>query len=301
LLLALLPALARAEAVALDMSACAAPEPEQVRALLALELHARLLKPDDLVPASALHVAVRCSADEARLALPDRAVERVLDLASVPSELRARLLALSIAELLQQAVPAPGAAPPALAPPPPPAPATPAPARAKAPQLPRFLLWGGLEASATPLFALGGSLLFRLRILRLFAWSSALGFSQGRVSIDRGKLRVQSVALRTGPALLLENAHGSLQLGLGARLGWLGLRGEPADADAVAAQSFNSWSVGPAGFTGGALRLGRRAVIALELELAHTLRRVRADVEGGGARTLGALHTSAVLGAGATW
>jgi hypothetical protein len=137
--------------------------------------------------------------------------------------------------------------------------------------------------------------------LRLLAWSSAGAFTQGRLSIDRGKLRVQQVALRTGPALLLENERGSLQLGAAARLGWLSLTGEPSDAGAVRAAGFQTWSVAPAVFAGGALRLGKYAVIALELELAHTLRRVRADVQGGGARTLSALQTAAVLGAGVLW
>jgi hypothetical protein len=112
---------------------------------------------------------------------------------------------------------------------------------------------------------------------------------------------VQSAALRTGPALSFERGPGALLLGLGARVGlWL-LRGQPDDqADTVGAK-FRSAYVGPALFAGGSVRLGKHALIALELELAYTMRRVKADVVGGGATTLGAWRTSAVLGAGAVW
>jgi hypothetical protein len=298
---------AAADVIALDLSACASPPATEVRALLALELRERLLPEAAAEPAAAEHVLVVCDEARAQLTLREQGRVRTLALSSVQPELRARLLALAIAELLQQpgearaasaARPSEAAEPATEAPPPPSAAAAPRPAP---PALPRFALWAGLEVSATPVFALGGSLSFRARLWRLLAWSSAFAFTQGTRAIDRGELRVQSNALRTGPALLLEDPRGALQLGLGARVGALRLRGVPDDRAQTESAEFRSWYVGPALFAGGLLRLGRRAILALELELAYTMRRVRADVEGGGALTLGPWRASAVLGAGAAW
>lgn len=298
---------ARAEGVVLRMDECATPAPDEVRRLLALELRERLLAQDAPPSDDTLQVSVRCTQDEASIALPGDAEPRRLSLASVPLEHRARLLALSIAERLQRPPPKPAE----VAPEPKPAPAA-APLRrdaraearpviASATRLPRFALWAGAEVGATPLWAFGASLQFRARLLRLFGWSSALGFTQGTLAIDRGSLRVQSTALRTGPALLLESARGSLHVGLGARLGFLTLTGLPDDGALTRRAQFRTWYLAPAAFAGGLLRLGKYALLGLELELTHTLRRVRADVEGGGARTLGGLRLAGVLGAGATW
>jgi hypothetical protein len=293
---------AGAEVIALDLSACASLPASDVRALLALELRERLLPEGAPEPAAVQHVSVSCDQSRARLRLRELGTERELALSSVQPELLARLLALSIAELLQQ----PGAQTTQTAPlPAPAAPAAPSASRPVPPSrpeaLPRFALWAGIELSATPLFALGGSVSLRARLWRRLAWSSAFAFTQGTGDIDRGALRLQSNALRTGPALLLEDRRGALQLGLGARVGALRLRGEPEDSAETESAEFRSWYVGPALFAGGTLRLGTHAILALELELAYTMRRVRADVEGGGARTLGPWRTSAVLGAGATW
>jgi hypothetical protein len=309
-LLAGLAGSAHAQSVALDMTACVTPTPEDVRRLLRLELRDRLLALDAAPAPDTQQVEVRCTEHEAHIALAPDAETRRLALGSVPLEHRARLLALSIAELLQRPE-ARGAATTGAGKAATPAAARPAPVRdvpklmeSRAPAselLPRYALWVGAEVGVTPLWAFGASLQFRARLLRMFAWTGAYGFTQGKLAIDRGDLEVQSNALRTGPAFLVERARGSFHAGLGARLGFLRLRGKPDDAALTGGTQFRTWYVAPAVFAGGLVRLGRYALLGLELELTHTLRRVRADVEGGGARTLGALRVAGVLGAGATW
>ena len=302
-----LAAAARAESVALHMTECETPAPDDVRRLLRLELRERLLASDAAPSADTQQVVVRCSEHEAHIALAPAAETRRLALGSVPFEHRARLLALSIAELLQR--PEPGARETsdlAAAVPPRAAKSAqdaskPTSAALASTLLPRFALWAGAEVGATPLWAFGASLQFRARLRHMLAWTGAFGFTQGKLAIDRGSVHVQSNALRTGPALLVERARGSFHAGLGARLGFLRLRGGPDDATLTQAAQFRTWYIAPALFAGGLVRLGKRAVLALELELTHTLRRVRADVEGGGARTLSALRLAGVLGAGATW
>lgn len=287
-----------AQQVALDTSACPGVPESEVRALLTLELHARLLAPSADEPEGTEHVHVRCSGDEAELTRQETGATRALSFSGVALALQARVLALAIAELLR-----PEEKPPAAPPVAPPAPSAHAEPLASVPAAaqPRFHLWAGVHGDALPLFALGGALLFRVSIVRLFAWSSSFDFSQVRTPIDRGTLRVQSISLRTGPALSFALTPVTLLVGVGARLSLLRLSGEAADKSQTHATSFDSWLIAPTLFAGAAIALARGAFLALELELGNALRHVRADVEGGGARTLSPWRASAVLGAGFQW
>jgi hypothetical protein len=293
-----LPARACAQAVALDMSACERPAPDVVRALVGLELRERLLQAGAALPSDAQVVEIRCSELEAQLWLRGTEARKRVALASVPVELRARLLALSVAELARPlALTTPAFPPPLAAAYSPPTAASPAPIAA-----PRYLLWAGMEAHATPLFALGGALLLRVKLHALVSWSSAGSLTLASIEIDRGELRVLQVSLRSGLALVLfDSSLASLQLGAGVRGGWLRLRGEPADAERTTAAHFSAFYLGPALFAGAVLHVLAPLFVALELELSHSLREARANVEDGNARTLSPWRSSAVLGAGLAW
>jgi hypothetical protein len=327
---------AAAQSVALDMRACAEPAPRDVRAVLTVELHEQLAGEEEVAAADARVIEVRCTRDEAELWLRGTASRRIVALASVPPELRARLLALSVAELVRPQLPASGAAGAAAI--------GAAPQRrteaasdrpsssagrgdevadaesedeADAPQSaepefvglddagqraqpPRFL-WIGAEVQATPLVGLGGALSFRAKLAPWLASSSAISLGESRADIDSGRLRALSVSLRTGLAWLAQSPRASLHAGAGVRGRWLKLTGEPADESRTAAKHFDAWSLGPALFTGASLRLAAPVFLALELELHHALREVRANVEEGEPRTLSPLRMSAVLGAGLAW
>jgi hypothetical protein len=288
---------ARAQPVVLDLSACEEAAPNEVRALLELELHERLVKEAEAPPANAQTVQVSCLGGEAQLALRDTQLRRTVALSSVPAALRARLLALAVAELTRpQALPAP----PALAAPTKPRPVPP-PAAAPVAEPPAYLLWLGVEVQASPLLGPGAALLLRMRICPWLAWANAVSFAQAYTAIDRGELRVRNFSLRSGPALLLESERVSLQIGIGARAGLMQLQGEPSDLQSTAASSFDAWYVGPALFAEVSWTLGAHVFIALGLEADHGLRRVRANVQGGQGRTLSALRSSATLGAGVAW
>jgi hypothetical protein len=288
---------ARAQQVALDASACSELPESELRALLTLELHTRLLDPHDSEPPDSEHVDVRCAGDAAELARMSTGAKRTLSFAGVAPPLRARVLALAIAELLRpDDKPAgPEAAPQAKAP------EELAEARAAKPDEPRYHLWAGVNGGALPLLSLGGALLLRVSIMRLFAWSSSFSFSQGRTGIDLGELRVRDLSLRTGPALSFVLAPVTLLMGAGVRVSLLRLAGEPHDKRAAQARSFDSWLFVPSLFLGAAVTLARGAFLALDLDFGHALRRVRADEEGAGAHTLSAWRASAVLGAGFQW
>jgi hypothetical protein len=298
----------RAQAVVLDMSGCDAPAPSDVRAVLGVELHEQLVREDDSPPADAQTVEVRCTQDDAELWLRGTQLHRTVALASVPAALRARVVALSVAELARPQ--------PIAAAPPPPAAEAPVPVAEvlepePEPEAPddedafarpsAYWLWAGAEAQATPLFGVGGSVLLRVKVRELLAWSSAVSIAQARTGIDHGKLRVLSVSLRTGLALLLESSRASLQVGAGIRGGWQRLSGEPSDAANIAGAHFDAWFVGPAVFTGATWRIASPVFVALEFEVDHTLREMRANVQGGSARTLSPWRSSGSLGAGLAW
>jgi hypothetical protein len=288
---------ARAELVALDASACLDVPEGEVRALLTLELPGRLLEKGAPEPELTEHVRVRCTAAAAELAREENGAKRTLSFEGVPLGLHARVLALAIAELLRPEEKQRPAEPVVAGPPK--APEEPAPIGARPD--PRFHLWAGISGSALPLLSLGGSLLLRVSIRRLFAWSNAFDVSQVRTPIDRGQLRVQNISLRTGPALSFVVSPLTLLLGAGFRLSLLRLSGEASDPSATGSRGFDTWLVAPTLFGGAALDVGRGAFLALELEVGHALRRVRADVVGGGALTLSAWRASGVLGAGFQW
>ena len=285
-----------AQDVALDMSACHDPAPGVVRALVSVELRDRLLPADASPPAGVQVVDVRCTRDEAELGVRGTEERKTVALSSVPAELRARLLALSVAELAR---PQPRAAVPVA----PVAPVEPPRSLPAEPRLatPTYLLWAGLEVQATPLLGLGGSLLLRAKMHDFWAWSSAVSLAQASSAIDRGELRVLQASLRTGLAFLLESSRASLQVGAGVRGGWLRLSGEPASSELTAAARFSAWYLGPALFAAVTFRVASPVFVALELELTCALREVRANVEGGSARTLSPWRSSGVLGAGVAW
>lgn len=357
--------------IALDMHGCAHPAESEVRAVLNVELHNQLLTQEQLAPPDARIVEVQCTRDKAELTLQKTASKRTLALTSVPPELRARLLALSIAELVRPQPPAARAraqrnsasAQRAEAPQPQPLAAnqtTPNPqasATTAAPveaseqrpvlQLPaagalaeaigerdqpkssssdapesgeaagpadepdklgsaasasaaRYLCVGA-EAQATPLWGWGGALLFRAKLAPWFASSSALSLGQAQTNIDAGRLRVLSVSLRTGLAWLAQGPHGTLHAGVGVRARWLRLAGEPTNQANTTAKHFEAWSLGPAVFAGATLHIAVPWFLALELELHHALREVKALVEEGASRSLSPWQTSATLGAGLSW
>jgi hypothetical protein len=160
--------------------------------------------------------------------------------------------------------------------------------------------WLGAEAQATPIFGVGGSLLFQAILGEWLAWSSAFSVAHGSTNIDRGSLSVLAVSLRTGVAFALRGRQGSLHLGAGLRGQWQRLEGEPSDGDLTESASFSAWSLGPAAFAGATWQFAPPAFLALELE-ASRLREMRAQVEGGNAKTLSAWRASAVVGAGIGW
>jgi len=296
---------ARAQTVALDLTGCAVPPAAEVRALAALELRGRLLESPDV--AADQQLSVTCTGDRAELHSSARAEPRTIDLGSVPPALRARLLALSIAELNRAPRAQPSGvetthdaepAPPIVAPTEPAS--TAAASRASAARF-SGLLAAGVKLSAAPMWAAAGALSTLLPVVGPLAWTGELALGQARRDIDGGSLRVRSVVLRSGPALLLVRARALWYAGLAVRLELLELTGEPRDRSLWRSSSARTFVIGPGLFAGVALPLGRHLALALEAELAHQLRAVDVEVRGGQSSTLSPWRAALDVLVGARW
>jgi hypothetical protein len=303
-------AVVQAQPVSLDLASCPEPREQEVRALAALELRGRLVEADalDAGPGEPLHILVSCTDTHAELRSRERAEVRTVDLGAVTAPLRARLLALSIAELARAhgegepvvaAASPPTLVPTVLSPQRAAAPAAESASRARAGA--GGFITGGLELQALPLFGLAGALSSLVRLAKPLAWTAALSVGQTRRDIDRGRLRVRSLSLRSGPAFTWERKRALLHAGLAARLTLLELNGEPSDRRATRSARFRTFVIGPAAFAGLSIALGQHLLVACEAELAHQLRGVRAEVRGGAATELSPLRVALSLLAGARW
>jgi hypothetical protein len=297
---------ARAQAVALDLAGCAEPAAAEVRALASLELRGRLREPAD--GSAEQEIVVTCSGERAELRSTERGDVRVLELGSVPAPLRARLLALAIAELAS----VPGSTPasreqPALvehaqAAPPAQSAAASAPLRAQKPWLgSAAIVAAGVKLSVQPVVGAAASFSSLVRVFGPLSWTGALTLGQTRRAIDGGRLRVRSLVLRSGPGLRLERARWLTYGALAARLELLELLGEPRDRDLFRGARVRTFVIGPALFAGVALALTQHLLIGLEAELSHQLRAVDVQVRGGQTSTLSPWRVSFDALVGARW
>lgn len=281
----------RAQEVALDLAACSAPARDAVRAHAALELRERLLPPGAPSDGSLrrFSVAVRCDDLRAELRVRETGAQRNVDLTTVPEPQRARLLALSIAELATD-LPELRA----------PAPRRTAAAVATNAHRPRVAVALGVGAQLAPVWGvLGGlSVWFALRgPLRLYASAE---LEHARTRVDGGHVRALTTGLRLGPALAAERARVAGMFGVGVRAALHHYRGVPGRADSDA-RSFSSLSLGPSAFLLFQVRLRSRWLWLLESSLTHALRETRMEIRGGSARVLSPLDLGVRSGVGYTW
>jgi len=308
---------ANANSVALELTGCAAPPEADVRAIAALELRGRLVEGSDA--AADQRVTVTCTGDRAELRTSARSEVRTIDLGSVPAPLRARLVALSIAELSsvpraepELVPPGQDAAAPPLASTPTERPPTTVAAHATRPSFSGWLAAGAKltvvrshaqesRVSSGPMLAAAGAVSALQHVVGPLAWTGELALGQARHDIDGGRLRVRSVVLRSGPALVLARPRALWHTGLAVRLELLELAGEPSDRSLWRGASVRTFVAGPALFAGVALPLGRHLTLALEGELAHQLRAVDVEVIGGSASTLSPWRAALDVLVGARW
>lgn len=292
------PRVVHAQRFELDLSACRSPNPDEVRGLVELELRELPLPAAGSEPAARSllqHLRVRCDAEFATLRIEETGEERELALAGVAAVARPRLLALSIAELLAHRPPptvvqAPfdDERPPGLAP----APARPAGA-------PVWHLSFGAGMRVAPVLGVASALSLLAPLAGPLRAYGSFEFAQARTDVTGGRARLRFASLSAGPALARSGTHLGAFVGVGLRACQLFIRGEPDQAGV--GRTLRRALVAPLAFAAAELILSPRAFLVLEADLAHSLREIRLDVQGGAVRTLSAWQSALRLSFGWSW
>lgn len=279
-------AFARVANVRLQMDDCALAPSDEVRRILNIELRGTLVE-----SAEATDVTVTCAdASAARISARDNESGRTLDrsvaLADAAPSARARLLALSIAELVltldreREAAPPP----PKIAPTPPaPPPALPPPSVAAPTKEPRRLQ---LSAIATGHglfdgtgFLAGGGLRLAHDLPQHVGWSTDAFVEHGAASTTVGIVAVDEISV---DATLFYTRHWrriGFRLGAGARGGAVRLAGAPGSASAHGGTVWGPWG-GLLGRFSAVLTPWHRLVVELGVDGGYVLVPVAGLVDG---------------------
>jgi hypothetical protein len=265
--------------VVLDSSQCAGIPATELHELMALELAPRALRlPGDVdEDADVTRAQLRCDANSARLVVREATrspQELVLDLSSIDVRARARLLALTLAELLATAE-LEGVPPAAL----------PAPERADDGYAPwrsaaRSSGWlgAGLVREGRPRVlapSLQTGLVSGLGSLPL-ALIGELQVQRGERDVSAGRVTVWTASGSLGPAAIVPAGPFDLGLGVAARVGYARLIGE-ADAGqaSIAGHAVSGFWWGPTLAASAIWRLRARLGLRAGVDLTWVARAVR--------------------------
>jgi hypothetical protein len=289
-------------AVSLAVDGCPAVPREELARLLALELAAPVLAPDQ-AGERAVHVQVACAGTTVRLAVDDPGegiqLRREAVFPPAQGDVVVRLVALAITELVLTSRVAlslekgPDAPAERVAPPP----AAPAREGARPPGRAYLLAFG---QAVGPFSGVGVGWGGGLRLGWAFGrgWRERSGTDPGlgprlgpvldvelaaaESSADRtlGTVQVSLWSTTLRALVRLRAGRAWLDLGGGARLGLAQLRGVPADATVARGSGLAGTWAGPLAYAGVGSRFGH-VVVALGLEAGHVLRPVSGTVDQG--------------------
>ncbi|MET0285492.1 MAG: hypothetical protein ABW352_13515 [Polyangiales bacterium] len=270
LLFAWLALVSVARADELSIADCAGASAQAIRKLVQLELASQ-----ELV---AREVSLHCEGTQARITVQTQALTLSLD--ETQPEARARLLALTIAELVathRLEEPARVEAPP------------------PAPPVRRSSLWLGAGALRQgslwlPTLVAGAAYDFG----RL-AGQGDLAFEARSVGSAQASTRVRVLSLSLAPMIPLPHRRFTFALGAGLRVGWAWLAAEARD-DALVGRSLSGVYVAPIARGAAAYTWNARWATRLDLELGYAVKALRGlDADGVTLLKLEGLRTSATL------
>jgi hypothetical protein len=263
------PALVFAQAgsipVHLEESSCATVPRDALEAALRVELGARVVEGD--VPGT-LRVRVGCPGDRALVGIthPDgRESASTTSLRGVSNDVRPRVIALTIAEIVRNLERLPEAEPVKLEPPR----GRPLPAPHPSPRSRIGFTAHGRSFGMLAAWLAGGGLGARRDFGAVELGMDGLLLTSERET-QRGSVRALAVLAR--PAVGIHQVMGlwSSRLGVGTELGFASLRGHAQAADARDARVNGAW-VAPYVFGGGGYRLTPRLELGASLELGWAL------------------------------
>ena len=289
-------------AVSLAIDACSGVPREQLARLLALELEAPVLAPEQAGD-RALRVQVACAGTTVRIAVDDPAKDRQLRRATVfppeHGEVAVRLVALAIAELVltsriaipfeeMPAAQSGGAMP---------APAAPAPEAVPQAGRAYVLVFGqALGPFSGVGTGWGGGLRLGWAFRRQWLERSAVRagpvadveLAAAGTSVDRalGTVQVSLWSATLRASLRFRAGRTWLDLGGGGRFGLAQLQGQPADATIARGGATTGTWAGPVAYAGIGARFGH-VLVALGIEGGRVLRTVSGTVDDGGPISIG--------------
>lgn len=285
----------------LDAAGCVGVPHDEIERITQVELGPRLHDASARPDTDTIQVRIVCDSLAARMVLTHRATTetRELSLAEIGDEAKARMLALSVVELVadQERRQALMAAPPPTVPP---DRQVPPPSRNLSTYPALRLFAGGLLRAlfAGRIQTAGLRLRSEVETSRVLSWALAGDYAQGSRSIARGTLTVREWAL--SPSLCLRHEWGRLRL-----LATLGLRasvsrasGEPNDRAVARGDAFRDLNGGAVAGWLADLELGRGALIWAALEGERDLHALQVRSEGSGAYRVGPWVVNAFLGVG---
>jgi len=311
----------------LELEACKAAPPAEIRNIVEVELRrsVALLDAGGVGPSSTAAPGVttaRVACDDlvATIDVADpmtgKALRRTVDLQRVAPVARAHLVALSVvelllaswSELLNDGQPAgrPVGAP------------APPEARAAALELVRGRAGGDvaswmslrlLAVAAVSSFAAGkllgteprlygGALMVAGDGPRHFGWIVDLSFQQGERVLSLGRVSADSLSGLAAAVVHVSRGRFVLRAGLGARVGFAWLSGTPADPETATGGVVRGGWWGPAALFDGSVRIGRRGVVAIGVEIGRTQLPVTAFVQGDRPVVVGGTWLRGGLGVG---
>jgi len=263
-----------ANQVELQLDACLSRlheiDPEALREAVELES-----LDESLPPVTSVHVGCRDGGLVLHRADPAPAIDRSLEIQSLAPQVRTRVLALAIVELLMQPPPPTVAPTPAAKPPP-----IPVDAGQGVVAVPRPRPWQlGVGASAR-LFVpsswiVGGRLAVAHRPRPRLGWRAAVDASGARYGSDLGMVSVFSVSGAVG-VLGYEDLARNVRLsgGAGAMVGWSRIWGEPSES--VVAASLSGVWLGPVGDLIVDFKVAPAWSLGLGIELGYAILGVQA-------------------------
>lgn len=265
----------RRRVVVLDDSACSGVPASELRELVRLELAPRVLRvasDDD----ATTRVLLTCDTNSARLVVREAArpaQELVLDLSSIVVAARARLIALSLAELLATAEMEPRTPPPEPAAEPE-APSPRLPARRSSGWLAAGLVRQGAPRLLAPSLQTG--LVLNVAGLPL-ALVAELDAQRGQREVRAGHVTSWTASGSVGPATQLRAGALDLVLGAGLRLGYARLIGDAdtAQESSVTGQVVSALWWGPTAGASATVRLRARWGLRAGVDLSWIARAVR--------------------------
>lgn len=284
----------------LSFERCAGVEAEQVVPLLALELRTAVELVGETVPPD-----LSCSCDG-----PDGEVvvlsvagrETRLPLGAVDAALRARVISLALADMVEQSRRGPAAtveAPPPtqVAPPAPRPPRTPSSGRQR-----KVLVGaqvGGRALPETRALSLTTALSLRLPLAEHAGLATELGASVGRDQVAPGTIDERSfeVALHAD-GVVSASPTSMLVLGVGPRVARARLAGHPDHSAELAGRTLDGWWAGPEAALTLAHRLGKSRVFMLRFHAGWRTLTMQPEVEGDRLRAWRGPWLGVAVGAG---